>query len=225
MTLGSRRISSSSASLIPSAYVIVRIFFTWIAAGDGSGVKIFQRGLRTGKRLLLHERHRAIDLRARVGVDLRTRRFDQHFLVHQLALVNGQRIATPMLFDFLARAIRIGVAYPMSPQPIGFRFDERRAMTRARVLDRFGNRVEDLLDVVAVDCLARHRIAVAAIRDVFDRSGSFSRHRYRPSVVLAQKNDRQFPDRAEVQALVKGATIRSSVAEKTEDDFVLALDL
>src|ERR1700737_114716 len=102
MTVASRRISSSSASLIPCAYVIVRMFSTLF--GDDSGVKVFERGLRPGKRLLVHERHRAIDLRACVGVDLRARRFDQHFLVHQLAFVNGKRIATPMLFDFLARA-------------------------------------------------------------------------------------------------------------------------
>src|SRR6266481_1716439 len=134
MTLASRRISSSSASLIPSAYVIVRIFFYLDSCGYDSGVKIFERGLGPGKRLLLHERHRAINLRARVGVDLGARRFDQHFLVHQLAFVNRERIATPMLFDFLTRAIRIRIADPMSPQAISFRLNQRRAVARARVL-------------------------------------------------------------------------------------------
>src|SRR6266446_850497 len=121
MTLASRRISSSSASLIPCAYVIVRMFRYLLSAGDDSGVEVFERAFGPRKRLLLHERHRAIDLCAGVSVDLRTRRFDQHFLVHQLALVNGERIATPMLLDFLARAIRIRVADPMSPETIGFR--------------------------------------------------------------------------------------------------------
>src|SRR5258707_9819606 len=130
-----------------------------------------------------------------------------------------------MLFDFLTRAIRIRIADPMSPQAISFRLNQRRAVTRARVLYRFGNRVEDLLDVVAVDGFPGHCIAVPPIRDVFDCGGSLSRHRYPPAVVLAEKNDRQLSDRAEVQALVKSSAVRSSVAEKTQDDFVLVLDL
>src|SRR5260370_39541913 len=224
ITLASRRISSSSASLIACAYVIVRIFpYLKLVPSDDSGVNVFERALWPWKRLLLHERDRAIDLRACVSVYFGPRRFDQHFLVEQLALVNRERIAAPMLLDFLARTIRIRIADPMSPQPISLRFDQRRPMPRARVLDRFGDRVEDLLDVVAVDRLAGDSITVAPIRDIFDGGGSLGRHRYRPAVVLAQKNDRQFSHRAEVQALVKCPAVGGSVAEKTQDHLVLVL--
>src|SRR5258708_17508698 len=118
MTLASRRISSSSASLIACAYVIVRIFrYLKLLPRNDSGENVFQRALRRGKRLLLHEGDRAIDLSACVGVYFGARRFDQHFLVEQFALVNRERIAAPMLFDFLARTIRIRAADPMAPQP------------------------------------------------------------------------------------------------------------
>src|SRR5216684_8786096 len=81
-----------------------------------------------------------------------------------------------------ARAIRIRVADPMSPQAIGLRLNERRPVTGARVLDRFSDGVEDLLDVVAVDRFSRHRVAMAPIRDIFDGSRSLGRHRYCPAV-------------------------------------------
>src|SRR5258708_362147 len=126
MTDWSRRISSTSASLIASAYVMVRIrnYRLRLPRGRGAGCKnVFKGALRLGERLRAHELHRLIDLRPRVRVDLRLRVIGQNFFVEQLLLEARQWIVPPIFLDFFARSITVRIADPMTPESVRFGLD------------------------------------------------------------------------------------------------------
>src|SRR5215831_18120155 len=166
MTVGSRRISSTNASLIPCAYVIVRIAFLSRVTPRpkesrrlvGSGKHVFQRGLGLRKRLLLHELDRAIDPGARVGLGLGAQRVVEDAFLGQLGLVDRDGIAPPLLFDFLARAITLRVPDPVAPEAVSLGLDQGRARSGAGALQRLTDRGEDLLRIVTIHDLSRNRI-------------------------------------------------------------------
>ena len=97
------------------------------------------------------------------------------------------------------------------------------APARARPLDRAKRGVGDDGEIVAVDDLARHgigagarrrRCATAVERAIDDR--------HRVLVVLADEDDRQLPDRGEVERLVESALVVGAVAEKGDRDRALS---
>ena len=108
---------------------------------------------------------------------------------------------------------------------VGEAFDQGRAFAGPRARDRFLDHVIDLDGVVAVDGHAGHLIADGAV-------GYLRRRRRTPVgraegvlVVLADEQDRQFPDRGEIHRLVEDTLVRGAVAEERDDDLVGAAQL
>src|ERR1700722_3323198 len=132
MTERSRRISSAIASLMACAYVIVLILRRRLRE------YVLERALRLWERLCAHELDRLVDRGFALFLDLRFDRWSQYLRFGQLLLVARKRILAPSHLDFLARAIALRIADPMTPQPVRFPLDERWPLARTRALHRSG---------------------------------------------------------------------------------------
>ena len=106
----------------------------------------------------------------------------------------------------------------MAARAIGLGLDQRRTLARPRPLGRLERGFGDGGEIVAVDDDARHRIGARAVGDIGDGGRAGHRHRHRILIVLADEDDRQLPDRGEVERLVKGALVVGAVAEERERD-------
>ncbi|GIU86514.1 MAG: hypothetical protein KatS3mg009_1029 [Acidimicrobiia bacterium] len=139
----------------------------------------------------------------------------------QPARVHEQRVAPGPLGDLFLGAVALRVALVVPVVPVGERLDDRRPLARARPLDRPGRRGRDRHHVVPV-----HRRVGDAVagRAAFERCGVLGRcgRELGVPVVLAEEDDRQPPDRGEVDRLVERARGDRAVAEERDRDRAVA---
>ena len=136
----------------------------------------------------------------------------------QYALQPRDRIAPAALVDLVLAAIGLRIAFEVTDPADRVRLDERGTVAAARALDGAHDRVPHGDDVVAVDALAGNTVAGGARGDAAARRRARVRGGRRPPIVLADEHDRQRPERGEIHALVKRATVRGAVAEERDDD-------
>ena len=102
---------------------------------------------------------------------------------------------------------------------------QRRSLAAAGAGGGSTHRAHDREEVVAVDHVARHAVAEAAVGEVQARVLLVRRRREAPVVVLDHEHHRQLPDRREVQRLVEVALARRAVAGERGGDAVLPAQL
>src|SRR5579859_924001 len=217
-TVGSRRISSASASRTAWPNVSWRA----VSVSTALSVDILGHLARVGERSLQGELDRGADLRLDLLVDLVEPAGGRHSVrrdplagqLHGIAC-----LAPPLFFFFGAVVPAVDVADVVPVEPIGVAVQERRAVARACARDRFARRAVHLPGVLSIhvdhwdaecrrsradltgDGLARRRVLVV-------------------QVVLADVDDGQPPERGHVHRLVQHSLAERTIAEEAHRDLV-----
>ena len=109
---------------------------------------------------------------------------------------------------------------------VGEALDQRRAVARARLGEGLLRGAVDNVGVVAVDDDLRQAVGRSAVaRGARHRRDVADRRVFHVVVVLAHEDDRQLPDRREVQRLVERADVGGAVAEEADGHVLVALVL
>ncbi len=169
------------------------------------------------------ERDRVIEL-VRHGLvqpgdlGLANARITQHLAVQQ------QWVALLPLLQLLLRAIPLWVAFIVTMPAIGGRLDDHGTEAGPCGADCTAHGARRCNDVVAVDRPIRQSVADGP---AFERRRMLRgrRREFRVSVVLAEEDHGQFPDRREVERLVEGPLRRGPVAEERNGHTVPTAEL
>src|SRR4051812_24149201 len=108
----------------------------------------------------------------------------------------------------------------MRAGPVSFALDEGRSTTRTRSLDCFGSDLRDGADIIAVDFDSRHSVSRAATRNAGIARRIAERNLGGELIVLANEEDRQFPNASHVQSFMECAVVHSAVAEECHRDAI-----
>src|SRR5688572_6647935 len=160
-TLGSRSISSRSARLSASRYVITAISGVLLVdVGEEPLVRRFRRGI--GKR------DGFVDPVVDVLLDRLHVGFGESAGVDRLRLEQHDRIAQLLALDFFLGAIDRagGVAHRVPAEPVRARLDQTRRAVLARALDGRPDRRADGEQIHPVDRLGRHVVRLAEFPDL-----------------------------------------------------------
>ena len=108
------------------------------------------------------------------------------------------------------------VSHPLCVRPgaIGFALDQRRAAPLSRLLESPPGCLFNLVDVVAVDFNSAYAELLRTLGDIRVAAGIIERHLGGELIVLADEQDRQFPDGGHVESLMEGAVVHGSIPEK-----------
>ena len=87
------------------------------------------------------------------------------------------------------------------------------------------HRVVDQSRIVAVDRHAGQAETFGTLRDIFDRDRHFGRHRDGKAIVLANHDERHFPQRRHVKRFEERAFAGSAVAEEGDHDAAVLAEL
>jgi hypothetical protein len=109
--------------------------------------------------------------------------------------------------------------------PVGLELEQRRPVAAAAAVDGAPHRAYDRQKVVAVDDVARHAVAEAAVGQVQAGVLLVRGRREAPLVVLDHEDDRQLPDGRQVERLVEVALARRAVARERRGHALLAAQL
>src|SRR3954469_5658425 len=126
------------------------------------------------------------------------------------------RVALAPLGDLLLRAVLLGVGHRVPAEAVRDRLDEDGLAVLARLPQRLRRDVVRVDDVHAVAAHPRHAEAVAALVQVRDGRVPFERRAHPELVVRDHEDDRQLPQRGEVERLAERALVRGAVAELAE---------
>src|SRR5436190_7223212 len=135
-------------------------------------------------------------------------------------------LALPFLLDPLEIDVRTGiVGGRVRRNSVRDRLDQRRAVTVPRTRNRFAGRLEAGKHIRAVDAHPGHPIADRLVRKRLRAGLRLDGRRDRPTVVVAEQDERCAGDRCEVRAFVKRTFRRRAVAEEHDRRGTLALQL
>ena len=115
-----------------------------------------------------------------------------------------------------------GVALVVAAQPVGQALEQERAAARARRGEVAAEGVPHGDDVVAVDGVALDVVGRDDVADPLDVRVRRARRELREAVVLAHQDQRQLPERREVDRLVEVPGLHGAVAEEHDRDRVVA---
>jgi CBS domain-containing protein len=96
--------------------------------------------------------------------------------------------------------------------------DQRRPVAGASARERLGRHGAHRLDVVAVDDVTGNAVGGRTVGEILDQARVARWSELAVEVILADEDDRQPPDRGEVDALVERADVRRAVAEGRNRD-------
>ena len=172
-------------------------------------VDVVVQRLRCRERRLVGERDRLVD--------------PLHgFLVEPLGLVlvelqplgeRGDRVALAPLLDLLLGPVLLRIGHRVPAEAVGDGLDEDRLPLLARTADRLAHHLVRLHHVHAVAAHAGHAEALAAAVQVGHRRVALERGAHAELVVGDHEDDRQLPQRGEVERLAERALIGGAVAE------------
>ena len=120
-------------------------------------------------------------------------------------------------------AVRARIALVVPAQTVRQALEEERAAAGARRLEVASERVPHGDDVVPVDGVALDLVGRDHVAHALDVRVRRARRELREAVVLADEDERQLPERREVDGLVEVAGLHRAVAEEDDRDRVLAL--
>ena len=104
----------------------------------------------------------------------------------------------------------------MAAIPISADFGERRMRIAPDGADDLGKLIANFAKVHAVDHCARDLVAFGAVHDLFQRSRALDTCAHGKEVVFANKHNRQFVERRQVQRFVKCTLVDGAVPKKAE---------
>ena len=201
---------------------------------DGAGARILAHAGRVHElgQILLGEHRlglRPADRTLEILVDARPRRpqgLRRHSARRERGLDLEHRVAQRPVRGRrrVAQLGEVGAHGVLGPA-VGRRLDQGRAIAVPGVADRGLRHAAHVHDVVAVGGRSRHPVRRGARGDALHRPRLAPLGGQRHLVVLAHEDDRQAPDRREVQGLVDEALIDGAVAEEGDRDLPAAPDL
>ena len=144
-------------------------------------------------------------------------------LAQQLAHA-ADRVVRLALGDLVLGAVgEPGVGDRVAAVAVGHRLQHRRLALLARGAQQAVGGLDDRVEVVAVDALAVHPVGARALVQLGLGGGALDGGPHAVLVVDDEEDDRQVPQRGEVERLVPGAHVDGAVAELAEDRLRLAL--
>ena len=174
--------------------------------------RLFDGGLRAGERVL----HRGLDL-SLGGV------VDRVQLVLGRARVDQLRSHSPDRVERLARGDLVGVAVGepgigdgVAAIAVGHRLEDRGPPLLAGLAQQAVGRLDNGVEVVAVDPLPVHPVGLGASPELGLGRRPAHRGAHAVFVVDHEEDDRQLPQRRQVERLVPGAHVHGAVAELAE---------
>ena len=146
-------------------------------------------------------------------------------VLDQEGLVAPDRVLLRPLLELLLRHVVGAGGLLVAPHPEGLELEEGRPLAAPRPVGRASDRPVDGQQVVAVHHDARHAVADAAVREVLAGVLLVGGGREPPVVVLDHEEDRQLPDRREVERLVEVALAGRAVPGEGGGHAPVALQL
>ena len=142
----------------------------------------------------------------------------------QLRAHAADRVVHLVLGDLVLRAVgEPGVGDRVAAVAVGHRLQHGGRALLARGAQQAVGRLDDRVEVVAVDALAVHAVRARALVQLRLGGGARDRRAHAVLVVDDEEDDRQLPQRGEVERLVPGAHVHGAVAELADDRLRLAL--
>ncbi len=141
-------------------------------------------------------------------------------LLLELAREDLDRVLLAPLGDLLLGAVLLGVGHRVAAEAVGDRLDEHRLALLARLLQRLADHVVGVEHVHAVAAHARDAEALAAAVQVGHRGVALDRGAHAELVVRDHEDDRQVPQRGEVERLAERALVGGAVAEHAQRDLL-----
>ena len=176
--------------------------------------------LRRRERGAVGEGHGVVDARDRRLVELLRLALLEHALLHEPVPERGDRVALAPLGDLLLRAVLLGVGHRVAAEAVGDGLDEHRLAVLAGAPDRLAHDLVGLDHVHAVAAHAGDAEAVAAAVQVGLRGVALERGAHPELVVGDHEDDRQLPQRGEVERLAERPLVGRAVAEHAHGDLV-----
>src|SRR6478735_7184550 len=173
------------------------------------------RGLGMGRPV--GERDGLVDDRDGLLVDVLHVVLGHHALVAEAGGEGLERIALAPLLDLLLGAVLLRVGHRVAAEAVGDRHDEDGPAVLARAAECLRRDLVGVDDVHPVAAHPRHAEAVAALVQVGDGRVPLERRPHAELVVRDHEDDRQPPERGEVERLAERALVGSAVAELAED--------
>src|SRR5580693_7708060 len=207
-TRESRRISSASASRIACANVSSLV----ATSGINVLVHLVYRRIRRGNR----ELHRGFHLRAHFFLDLLQPSFVRNLLLHQPLREILDRVALGfpfLLFLFRTVVFTVDVAHVMPCIAIRVANQKRRPFSLSRAIDEFLRHRIHRAYILSVRAFRKHSKRSPPRQNVACRCLRIMRV-LRIEIVLANVDNRQFPQRRQVHHLIQNALSERSLAKK-----------
>ena len=135
------------------------------------------------------------------------------------------RITLEPLVELALRSIRCRVGPGVAGVAIGLQLEQAGTLPPAASVEGFFDGACYRVDILPIDDHARHPIAHRPIGDVLDGGGDIDAAVLAVLVVLADEDNRQLPDRRQVEALMERADVGRPVAEHRDRRIVGPPDL
>src|SRR2546428_1785839 len=215
-TFGSLRISCFSVSLIASRNVSILSTRCHLIRR----IRVFERFLRTG--------HRGLQRFGEGGIDLLMDLcFDLGEFLHSRYAVRGHESGKLLdgIFLFLQPKVLLGLVLRravlvIAVDPPTLCVDQRLPFSPSRPLDCPLRRRENLEEVAAINRFPGDRVPDGPVGYILRRITVEDGCILGISVVLADVDNRQFPDRGEVDRLMKSPLVRGAVPKEADADVV-----
>jgi hypothetical protein len=121
-------------------------------------------------------------------------------------------------------AVLAGIALVVAAQAMGQTLEQHRPFARPHRGQKAAERLPDRAGVVSVDGLAVHHVGGDDVADPLDLGVGRAWGELSEAVVLADEDQRQLPERRQVDRLVEITGLHRAVAEEDDGDDVAAAD-
>ena len=126
-----------------------------------------------------------------------------------------------MIFlGFAGDLVRLLVAFEVAKEAVGFAFEQSWTLASTGAGNGFLGGFLDGENIVPVYSDTRHIIGGGAVGNVFNAAMVMGWSGFCIAVVLGDKDNRQFPDGGQVEALVERALLRGPIAKEANRDLI-----
>ena len=144
-------------------------------------------------------------------------------LVHQVLVVNADRIILLPALDLLRLAVALRVAHRVAAETVSDDLHKIRPAARTNTPQGLFGRLAHFQHVHAIHAPIWHAVTFGFLADLRDRRGAFDRRAHAVLVIFAHPQHGQLPDFGQVERLVEVADVRRPVPKHADGDAVCAL--